>query len=84
LRTAQLSKRVSEKSETPKVCLAYIASVWFLTIPAAAASSEDANGLGNLFSDPNMLGKIASNPRTSKYLSDPAFVQKVLYSPVSD
>jgi stress-induced-phosphoprotein 1 len=33
--------------------------------------------LGKMFSDPNMLGKLASNPRTAKYLSDPAFLQKL-------
>jgi len=34
-------------------------------------------GLGKMFSDPNLLGKLASNPRTSKHLADPAFVQKL-------
>jgi len=34
-------------------------------------------GLGKMFSDPNILGKLAANPRTQKHLSDPAFVQKV-------
>ena len=30
-----------------------------------------------MFSDPNLLGKLAANPRTSKHLADPSFVQKV-------
>lgn len=30
-----------------------------------------------MFTDPNMIGKLASNPRTAKFLSDPAFVSKV-------
>jgi stress-induced-phosphoprotein 1 len=34
-------------------------------------------GLGKLFSDPNLIGKLATNPRTSKHLADPAFVQKL-------
>lgn len=34
-------------------------------------------GLGRMFADPNILGKLAANPRTQKHLSDPAFVQKV-------
>jgi len=34
-------------------------------------------GLGKMFADPNILGKLAANPRTQKHLSDPAFVQKV-------
>lgn len=34
-------------------------------------------GLGKLFQDPNLIGKLATNPRTQKHLADPAFVQKV-------
>ncbi|KIK65717.1 hypothetical protein GYMLUDRAFT_367460 [Collybiopsis luxurians FD-317 M1] len=30
-----------------------------------------------MFSDPNLIGKLASNPRTSKHLSDSAFVRKL-------
>lgn len=30
-----------------------------------------------MFADPNLLGKLAANPRTSKHLADPAFVQKL-------
>jgi len=38
-------------------------------------------GLGKMFSDPNIFGKLAANPRTSKHLADPSFVQKVCISP---
>ncbi|KAF9569448.1 TPR-like protein [Agrocybe pediades] len=34
-------------------------------------------GIAKMFSDPNMLGKLATNPRTQKHLSDSAFVQKL-------
>lgn len=34
-------------------------------------------GFGKIFSDPNLIGKLASNPRTQKHLADPAFVQQV-------
>ena len=37
-----------------------------------------------MFSDPNLLGKLAANPRTAKHLSDPAFVQKVRSLSLSD
>jgi hypothetical protein len=37
----------------------------------------EAFGLGKLFNDPNLLGKLATNPRTQKHLADPAFVQKL-------
>lgn len=36
-----------------------------------------AFGLGKLFSDPNLLAKLAGNSRTQKHLADPAFVQKL-------
>jgi STI1/HOP-like cochaperone of foldosome len=38
-------------------------------------------GLGKMFSDPNLFGKLAANPRTSKHLADPSFVQKVCIFP---
>ncbi|GJE84765.1 heat shock protein sti1 homolog [Phanerochaete sordida] len=34
-------------------------------------------GLGKMFNDPNLLAKLAGNPRTQKHLADPAFVQKL-------
>lgn len=37
----------------------------------------EALGLGKLFSDPNLIGKLASNPRTQKHLADPTFIQKM-------
>jgi hypothetical protein len=42
-----------------------------------SGSQDDALGLGKLFSDPNLIGKLASNPKTQKHLADPTFVQKV-------
>ncbi|KAJ8086119.1 Hsp90 cochaperone [Marasmius tenuissimus] len=46
---------------------------------AKANEARDAGGapFGNLFSDPNALGKLATHPRTSKYMADPSFVQKI-------
>ncbi|KAI1119008.1 hypothetical protein F5Y14DRAFT_396180 [Nemania sp. NC0429] len=34
-------------------------------------------GLGNMFSDPNLLQKLMSNPKTSGYFADPSFIAKV-------
>lgn len=42
-------------------------------------SSNEGLGLGKLFADPNLLGKLASNPRTAKHLADPAFRQKLQF-----
>ncbi|BFZ64703.1 Hsp90 cochaperone [Saitoella coloradoensis] len=44
----------------------------------AAADGEDADmGLGKIFSDPNLLQKIASNPQMAPLLADSAFMQKL-------
>ncbi|KAF8076017.1 activator of Hsp70 and Hsp90 chaperone [Lyophyllum atratum] len=42
-----------------------------------AKASEGGGAFGKMFSDPNLLGKLASNPRTQKHLADPSFVQKI-------
>ncbi|KAI0786453.1 chaperone [Abortiporus biennis] len=45
----------------------------------AADESEGAGGfgIGKMFSDPNLIGKLASNPKTAKFLSDPSFMQQI-------
>jgi len=47
---------------------------------AKAEASRDAGGmggLGNLFGQPDVLQKIASNPQTAAYLADPSFMMKI-------
>ncbi|KAI0921989.1 hypothetical protein AcW1_004179 [Taiwanofungus camphoratus] len=39
--------------------------------------SAEASGLGKLFGDPNLLGRLATNPRTQRHLADPTFVQRL-------
>lgn len=34
-------------------------------------------GLGNMFNDPQLIQKLASNPKTAQYLADPTFVAKL-------
>lgn len=34
-------------------------------------------GLGNMFSDPQLIQKLASNPKTASYLADPQFMAKL-------
>ena len=36
-----------------------------------------SGGLPNLFNDPQMISKLAANPKTSKYLADPQFMAKL-------
>jgi stress-induced-phosphoprotein 1 len=38
---------------------------------------DPTGGLKKMFSDPNMLGKLAANPKTSAYMADPTFVAKL-------
>ncbi|KAG9034064.1 Hsp90 cochaperone [Tulasnella sp. JGI-2019a] len=42
-----------------------------------AAEEADMGGIGKMFSDPNLIGKLASNPKTQPLLADPAFVAKL-------
>ncbi|KAG5644921.1 hypothetical protein DXG03_007386 [Asterophora parasitica] len=46
-------------------------------VESAKSSEGGAGAFGNLFSDPNLLAKLAANPKTQKHLADPAFVQKI-------
>lgn len=50
---------------------------YFLVIAAAGGGGGEEFGLGKMFADSNLLGKLAANPRTQKHLADPSFVQKV-------
>ena len=43
----------------------------------AGAGSDPMGGLGNMFNDPQMIQKLASNPKTSSLLADPSFMQKL-------
>jgi stress-induced-phosphoprotein 1 len=38
---------------------------------------DPSGGLGNMFNDPNMIQKLASNPKTAAYLADPEFMNKL-------
>jgi stress-induced-phosphoprotein 1 len=40
-------------------------------------AGDPAAGLGQLFSDPSLLAKLAANPKTSSFLSDPVFMNKI-------
>jgi stress-induced-phosphoprotein 1 len=38
---------------------------------------DAAGGLGNLFNDPQLIQKLAANPKTANLLADPSFMQKL-------
>ncbi|KAJ3743462.1 activator of Hsp70 and Hsp90 chaperone [Lentinula detonsa] len=40
---------------------------------------NEKNPFASMFADPNLIGKLATNPRTSKHLADPSFVQKLQF-----
>lgn len=39
--------------------------------------ADPTGGLGKMFSDPNLLQKLMSNPKTSGFFADPSFVAKI-------
>ncbi len=42
-----------------------------------AGGEDPGAGLGRMFNDPQLLQKLAANPKTSSYLSDPSFMVKL-------
>ncbi|GAB1310606.1 Hsp90 cochaperone [Madurella fahalii] len=42
-----------------------------------AGFGDPSGGIGKMFSDPNLLQKLASNPKTSPLLADPGFMAKL-------
>jgi stress-induced-phosphoprotein 1 len=44
---------------------------------ADGLGSDPSGGLGSMFNDPNMIQKLAGNPKTASLLADPAFMQKL-------
>lgn len=48
-----------------------------LTDSLGGPFGDPSGGIGQMFSDPNLISKIASNPKTSGYLADPSFMAKL-------
>jgi len=44
---------------------------------AAGSGAGGMGGLGNVFSSPDVISKIATNPQTASFLADPTFMQKI-------
>ena len=44
---------------------------------AEVDGADMSGGLGQIFNDPRMMQKLASNPKTASLLSDPSFMQKL-------
>ncbi|KAG6322168.1 hypothetical protein E4U22_000595 [Claviceps purpurea] len=44
---------------------------------AGGLGADPTGGLGQMFNDPNMIQKLANNPKTSGYLADPSFMAKL-------
>ncbi len=45
--------------------------------PTSGAGIPGGGGFGNMFNDPQLLQKLARNPKTSKLLADPSFMVKL-------
>lgn len=41
------------------------------------AGGDPAAGLGQMFNDPNLVQKLAANPKTAPFIADPAFMAKL-------
>ncbi|KAG0651392.1 Heat shock sti1 [Hyphodiscus hymeniophilus] len=46
-------------------------------IDAEAKAGDPTGGLGGMFNDPQLIQKLAQNPKTSKFLADPTFMAKL-------
>ncbi|KAK2466395.1 hypothetical protein APHAL10511_002037 [Amanita phalloides] len=46
-------------------------------VRSARGSGDASFGIANLFSDPNLISKLATNPRTQRHFADPTFVQRL-------
>ncbi|EKD18382.1 tetratricopeptide [Drepanopeziza brunnea f. sp. 'multigermtubi' MB_m1] len=46
---------------------------------ADGVTGDPSAGLGSMFKDPQVIQKIAANPKTSKFLADPSFMTKLQY-----
>ncbi|PQE22727.1 stress-induced-phospho 1 protein [Rutstroemia sp. NJR-2017a BVV2] len=44
---------------------------------ADGVKGDPTQGLGNMFNDPQLISKLAANPKTAAFLSDPAFMSKL-------
>ncbi|KAG8627366.1 hypothetical protein KVT40_004849 [Elsinoe batatas] len=44
---------------------------------AKADGADPSGGLGSMFNDPQLIQKLANNPKTSSYLADPGFMSKL-------
>lgn len=42
-----------------------------------ASQQGQSFGLGQIFNDPSWIAKLAANPKTKEYLSDPTFLQRI-------
>ncbi|KAK1570139.1 tetratricopeptide [Colletotrichum navitas] len=44
---------------------------------AGGDAGDPTGGLGNMFNDPQLIQKLAANPKTASFLADPAFMAKL-------
>ncbi len=47
------------------------------TVKLDGVTGDPTGGIGSMFNDPQLLQKLAANPKTSKFLADPSFMQKL-------
>jgi stress-induced-phosphoprotein 1 len=76
-----LKKGLKEVQEAQREFCLSLGSKHMSKSTIVANDAAEGLGLGKMFADPNLIGKLAANPKTQKHLADPAFVQKVCSCP---
>ena len=71
------AKGTHPSTPPPPICPPSTDSLVYTIAADERGDGAEAFGLSKLFADPNLLGKLATNPRTQKHLADPSFVQKI-------
>lgn len=49
----------------------------FANVVVDGVTGDPSGGLGGMFNDPQLIQKLAANPKTSKLLADPSFMMKL-------
>jgi len=69
--------RLEPENATNKAGLAAVKRAIDAEVKADGVTGDPTAGLGNMFNDPQIIQKLASNPKTSSFLADPTFMQKL-------
>ncbi|KAI9742325.1 MAG: Hsp90 cochaperone [Claussenomyces sp. TS43310] len=69
--------KLDENNAQNKAGLASVNRAIEAEAKADGVTGDPLGGLGGMFNDPQLIQKLAANPKTSKFLADPAFMMKL-------